>query len=181
VHTGQRYVLHVIYGNGIHDTLIDRSVRAVRPTWRADSLAFAYVGGGGRAIVYDLGHQSREVVAVEPPVPAVAFAPSGDALALRGTSGVSLVEQSAFRHIAAADVEAFGWLHGRLPVAVQGPASAFIRLFAPDGASRGSFRARGIVRAITPRLVVVQRKQDVVAGETTLFALPPHVSSPGAD
>src|SRR4029078_10231066 len=107
VHTGQRYVLHTIYGNGIHDTLIDRSVRAVRPTWRADSLAFAYVGGGGRAIVYDLGHQSREVVAVEPPVPAVAFAPSGDALALRGTSCVSLVEQSAFRHIAAADVEAF--------------------------------------------------------------------------
>ena len=181
VHTGQRYVLHVIYGNGIHDTLIDRSVRAVRPTWRADSLAFAYVGGGGRAIVYDLGHQSREVVAVDPPVTAVAFAPSGDALALRGTSGVSLVEQSAFRHIAAADVEAFGWLHGRLAVAVPGPGSAVIRLFAPDGASRGSFRARGIVLAITPRLVVVQRKQDVVAGQTTLFAIPRHATIRGLE
>ena len=27
---------------------IDRSVRAVRPSWRADSLAFAYVGAGGQ-------------------------------------------------------------------------------------------------------------------------------------
>ena len=64
VHAGRRFVLHVIYGNGIHDTTIDRSVRAVRPSWRADSLAFAYVGGGGRAVVYDVGHESRRVVAI---------------------------------------------------------------------------------------------------------------------
>ncbi len=62
VHTGNRFVLHVIYGNGIHDTTIDRSVRAVRPSWRADSLAFAYVGGGGRAVVYDLAHKTHRVV-----------------------------------------------------------------------------------------------------------------------
>ncbi len=59
VHAGHRFVLHVIYGNGIRDTTIDRSVRAVRPSWRADSLAFAYVGGGGRAIVYDVGHEKH--------------------------------------------------------------------------------------------------------------------------
>ena len=56
---GHRFVLHVIYGNGIRDTTIDRSVRAVKPSWRADSLAFAYVGGGGRAVLYDVGHESR--------------------------------------------------------------------------------------------------------------------------
>jgi hypothetical protein len=172
VHAGHRVVLHVIYGNGIHDTTIDRSVRAVKPSWRADSLAFAYVGGGGHAIVYDVGHESRQVVAVSPPVTGVAFAPSGDALALEGTKGVSLVEQSAYRHIAAADVEAFGWLNGRLAVAVPGSNSAVIHLFALDGASRGSSQVHGIVRAITPKLVVVQRGPKILAGHTTVLTVP---------
>ncbi len=172
VHAGSRYVLHAIYGNGIHDTTIDRSVRAVRPSWRADSLAFAYVGGGGRAIVYDIAHQKHQVVAVEPPVTGVAFAPSGRALALTGPRGVSLVDPSGSRHIAAADVEAFGWLNGRLAVAEPGLSSAVIRLFAPDGAARGSSAVRGIVRAITPKLVVVQQGRNLVGGRTTLLTVP---------
>ena len=172
VHAGHRFVLHLIYGNGIRDTTIDRSVRAVRPSWRGNSLAFAYVGGGGRAIVYDVGHESRHVVAVRPPVTGIAFAPSGDALALEGTNGVSLVEQSAYRHIAASDLEAFGWLNGRLAVAVPGLNSAVIHLFAPDGASRGTSRPHGIVRAITPKLVLVQRGRTLLAGRSTLLTLP---------
>jgi hypothetical protein len=172
VHAGHRFVLHVIYGNGIHDTRIDRSVRAVRPSWRGDSLAFAYVGGGGRAIVYDVGHESRHVVAVSPPVTGIAFAPSGAALALEGTRGVSLVERSRIRHIDAADLEAFGWLNGRLALAVPGSNSAVIRLFAPDGAPRGTSPARGIVRAITPKVVIVQRGRSLVAGHTTLLTVP---------
>jgi hypothetical protein len=172
VHAGHRFVLHVIYGNGIDDTTIDRSVRAVRPSWQGNSLAFAYVGGGGRAIVYDVGHESRHVVAVRPPVTGLAFAPSGDALALEGPSGVSLVEQSASRHITAPEVEAFGWLDGRLAVAVPGPNTAVIHRFAPDGASTGSSRAQGIVRTIAPKLVVVQRGRSLVAGHTTLLTVP---------
>jgi len=172
VHAGRRFVLHVIYGNGVNDTPIDRSVRAVRPSWRADSLAVAYVGGGGRAVVYDVGHESRRVVAIHPPVTAVAFAPSGDALALEGPEGVSLVNSSAHRHIDSASVEAFGWLNGRLAVAVPGSNSALIRVFAPDGAPRGSSRAHGIVKAITPKLVVVQRGRTLVAGHTTLLTVP---------
>ena len=172
VHAGHRFVLHVIYGNGINDTTIDRSVRAVRPSWQGNSLAFAYVGGGGRAIVYDVGHESRHVVPVRPPVTGLAFAPAGDALALEGTNGVSLVEQSAYRHIAAPDLEAFGWLNGRLAVAVPGLNSAVIHLFAPDGASRGSSRAHGIVRAVTPKLVIVQRGRNLLAGHSTLLTLP---------
>lgn len=172
VHAGRHFVLHVIYGNGIHDTTVDRSVRAVRPSWRGNSLAFAYVGGGGRAILYDVGHENRHVVAVSPPVTGIAFAPSGDALALAGTKGVSLVEQSSYRHIAAADVEAFGWLNGRLAVAVPGLNSAVIHLFAPDGASLGSSQAHGIVRAIAPKLVLVQRGRNLLAGHTTLLTVP---------
>lgn len=171
VHAGRRFVLHVIYGNGIHDTLIDRSVRAVKPSWRADNLAFAYVGGGGRPVVYDVGHENRQVVAVGAPVNGVAFAPSGDALALKGANGVSLVERSGYRHISDASVEAFGWLNGRLAVAVPGSSSTLVRSFALDGASHGSMPAPGIVRAITPRLVVVQRGQSLVAGHTPLLTV----------
>jgi hypothetical protein len=176
VRAGHRFVLRTIYGNGLRNTTIDRSVRAVRPSWRADSLAFAYVGGGGRAVVYDVGHESRQVVAVFPPVSGVAFAPSGEALALKGTKGVALVNRSAFRHIAAANAEAFGWLYGRLAVAVPGLNSASIDLFAADGASRGSSRVHGIVRAITPKRVIVQRGRNLVAGHTTLLTVPPGTS-----
>jgi len=172
VHAGRRLVLHVIYGNGVNDTPIDRSVRAVRPSWRGDSLAFAYVGGGGRAVVYDVGHESRRVVAIRPPVTAVAFAPSGDALALEGPKAVSLVNGSAHRQINSASVGAFGWLNGRLAVAVPGLNSNLIRVFAPDGALSGSSRAHGIVKAITPKLVVVQRGETLVAGHTTLLTVP---------
>ena len=107
-----------------------------------------------------------------PPVTGLAFAPSGDALALEGPNGVSLLEQSSLRHIAAGQIEAFGWLDGRLAVAVPGLNSAVIRLFAPDGASRGSSRAHGIVGAITPRLVLVQRGRNLLAGHTTLLTVP---------
>lgn len=62
VHTTHRFVLHVIWGNGKNDMVIDRSVRAVRPAWRADSLAFAYLGGGGKAVVYDLAHATHRSV-----------------------------------------------------------------------------------------------------------------------
>ena len=171
VQVGRRFVLHSIYGNGIDDKLIDRSVRAVRPSWRADNLAFAYVGGGGRAVVYDVGHESREVVPVSPPVTGLAFAPAGDALALQGPKGVSLVAQSAYRHITAETVEAFGWLHGRLAVATPGLHSAVLRLYAPGGASRGSSQVHGIVRAVTPKVVVVQEGRNLVAGHTTLLTV----------
>jgi hypothetical protein len=62
VHAGRRFVLHVIWGNGTNDAVVDRSVRAVQPSWRADSLAFAYVGAGGRVIVYDLAHRSHSIL-----------------------------------------------------------------------------------------------------------------------
>jgi len=105
-------------------------------------------------------------------VTAVGFAPSGDALALEGPKGVSLVNGSAHRQINSASVGAFGWLNGRLAVAVPGLNSNLIRVFAPDGALSGSSRAHGIVKAITPKLVVVQRGETLVAGHTTLLTVP---------
>lgn len=59
VRSGRHLVLHVIWGNGEHDAVVDTSVRGVRPVWRRDSLSFAYVGAGGTAIVYDLAHETH--------------------------------------------------------------------------------------------------------------------------
>lgn len=172
VRTKHRLALHVIWGNGTNDAVIDRAVRAVRPSWQASSLAFAYVGEGGSPAVYDLAHRSRHLVAVSAPVSGVSFAPSGDALAVDRVGGVSLVRQDG-RVVGLADgaVEAFGWLNGRLAVAVPARDSALIRLFAPSGAGRGSRRVYGRILAITPRLVVVRERRRLVAGHTTLLDL----------
>ena len=155
VHVRHRFVLHTIYGNGIHDTPIDRSVRTVPPSWRADSLAFAYVGGGGKAIVYDIGHQSRQLLAVSAPTTGLSFAPTGHALAVENPDGVSLVNGSLHRKVTRGPIEAFGWVNGRLAVA-----------------ARGSSQAHGIVTAMTPKLVIVRRGSRLFAGHTTLLIVP---------
>jgi len=88
-----RWTLHLIWGNGTHDETVDRSVRAVRPSWRANSLALAYVGAGGRPIVYDLAHASRRVIATRASgdVRQVAFAPSGRLFAVATRTQVGLL------------------------------------------------------------------------------------------
>lgn len=167
VRSGHRLALHVIYGNGKRDKLIDRSVRAVRPSWRADSLAFAYVGAGGRAIVYDLGHEKHRVVGTAAPVTHLAFAPVGRKLALATPDSALL----GAKKLTTGDLEALGWLNGRLAVAEPGLDSAVIHLFSPDGVSRGSYPVNGVVVAITQKLVVVQRKRNLVTGHTTLLTI----------
>jgi hypothetical protein len=167
VHAAHRFVLHVVYGNSKDDTVIDRSVRPVRPSWRADSLAFAYVGAGGRAIVYDLGHTRRTLVGPKAPVTHVAFAPTGDELAVATPDSVLLEG----KRIATGQIEALGWLGGRLAVAAPGLDTALIRTFAPDGVPRGSYHVNGIVLSVMPTVVVVQRNGTLVAGHTTLLTV----------
>jgi hypothetical protein len=173
VHTGHRFVLHVIYGNGIHDATIDRSVRAVRPSWRADSLAFAYVGGGGKAIVYDLGHLSRNVVGTTAPVTRLAFAPVGGKLAI-ATPDAVVVEGKT---IATGQVEALGWLKGRPAAGFPGLDDAFIRSFGAHGRLVDNFRVPGKVIGFSKGLVVVRTPERILAGwrekkVTTLLTVP---------
>lgn len=170
VHVGRHFALHTIYGNGIHDTTVDSSVRAVRPSWRADSLAVAYVGAGGKAVIYDLGHESRELIPVRAPVTGLAFAPSGDSIAVAQPTGVWVLHQSAAEKIQGA-VESFGWLGGRLAVAGPARDSAVVRLVRADGASAGSYRVHGAVVAVTPKLVVVRSSRKLVGGNTTLLTI----------
>ena len=159
VHAGHRFVLHVIYGNGIHDTTIDSSVRAVRPSWRADSLAVAYVGGGGRAIVYDVAHLSRSVVGTAFPVTRLAFAPAGGNLAVATPDAVV----AGGKTIATGDVEALGWLNGH-PAGLPGPNDAFIRSFGDHGRLVDNFRVPGKVVGFSRGLVVVRTPTRILAG-----------------
>jgi hypothetical protein len=168
VHRGHRFVLRVIYGNGTHDTAIDRSVRAVRPSWRADSLAFAYVGGGGKAVVYDLGHQSRRVLAKAAPVTRLAFASVGKAL-LVATPGSALL---GGKTLTSGEVEAIGWFHGRPAVALEsGVRPPLVRTFSGSGSAAGSFRIHGRILAVTQRFVVLVTANQIVAGRRPVLGL----------
>jgi hypothetical protein len=177
VHAGRRFVLHVIWGNGKNDAVIDRSVRPVRPSWRADSLALAYVGAGGRAIVYDLGHRSRRIVGRASAVTRVAFAPAGTALAL-ATLGSAIL---GGRTIASGDIEAFGWVGRRLLVAAEkGVTPPLVRIFATDGSQIGSFRVPGRAVAVTGGYVVA-RCAEVLAARTArhsvwILTVSPHAT-----
>ena len=110
VHLRHRFALHVIWGTGTHDTVIDRSVRAVRPSWRRDSLALAYVGAGGKAIVYDLAHQTRSVAhsRARGAVEGVAFAP-GNLLAVATDSEVGVLRRGLNQLQDHGQIAGIGW------------------------------------------------------------------------
>lgn len=169
-------ILHVIWGNGRNDDVIDRGVRAVRPSWRADSLAFAYVGGGGEAVVYDIAHRTHRVVPVRAPVVGVAFARVGDSLAVNTPSGVWLAHAREAHTITTGNAEAFGWLGDGLGVALPGRNSALMRLFTAAGTPRSSYRVHGIVVGVTPNVVLVRTPRSLVTGRTTLLSIPPAAS-----
>jgi hypothetical protein len=153
VRVGHRYALHVIWGTGTHDTTIDRSVRAVRPSWRADSLALAYVGGGGKVIVYDLGHKKHSVLGSAAPITRVAFSPRGKTL-LAATPGSLLM---GGKTLATGEVEAIGWLHGRPAAALeQGVRPPIVRTFGTTGRPAGTFRVSGTVVGLTGDRIVTR-------------------------
>jgi hypothetical protein len=138
VHTGRHFRLHVIVGNGSHDQTIDRAVRPVQPSWRADSLAFAYVAAGGKPVVYDLGHHSRRLISAAAARDAtrLAFAPSGSALAIGTRSGFLLTGAGGRPNggsFTPSLIGGLGWLNGQIAVAVDPghPAgqAPFVQLF----------------------------------------------------
>jgi hypothetical protein len=110
-------VLHVIWGNGTHDTVVDRSVDVLTPSWRADSLALAYAGAGGRPIVYDLEHATHQALSVPGgPVLRLAFAPTGSVLAINTLRRTVLVGASRTT-VWHGRTHGIGWLDGRLAAA----------------------------------------------------------------
>jgi hypothetical protein len=110
-------VLHVIYGVGTHDTVVDRSVNLVTPSWRADSLAVAYAGAGGRPVVYDIGHTKHEAIDVPGGAALrLAFAPTGSTLAVNTLRRTVLLDTGR-KTVWRGSTHGIGWLDGRFAVA----------------------------------------------------------------
>jgi hypothetical protein len=138
VQSAHGFRVHLIVGNGTDDREIDQAVRPVQPSWRGDSLAFAYVAAGGKAVIYDLGHHSRRVVtsAAARDATRLAFSPSGSALAIGTRYGFLLTGAGGRPNggsFKPSLIGGLGWLNGQITVAVnpadpghQGP---FIQLF----------------------------------------------------
>ena len=178
VHTGHRFALHVIWGTGTNDVVIDRSVRPVRPSWRHDSLALAYVGAGGKEIVYDIEHRKHTVIGSAAPVTRVAFGPVGKTL-LAATPGAALLDGKT---VATGEIEAIGWLHGHPAAALEeGLTPPLIRTFGRAGRPLEQFRVPGRVAGLTGGLVVTEAQNKVLAGwrtktVTTVLGIKPGAS-----
>lgn len=162
--SGNHFALHVIWGTGTHDKVVDGSVRPVRPSWRADNLALAYVGAGGKAVVYDIGHRKHTVLGSASPVTHVAFAPVGKTL-LTATPGSALLDG---KMVARGEVEAVGWLYGGPAVALeQGVTPPLVRTFGPAGRPLAGFRVPGRVADISGGFVVTRSEDRILAGWRT--------------
>jgi hypothetical protein len=160
VHAGHQFVLHLIWGTGTHDTVIDRGVRAVRPSWRADSLALAYVGGGGHPVVYDLEHRTHSVVGSAAPVTHVAFAPVGKTLTVATPTTVLLDGNT----VATGRVEALGWFDDRPAAALGMRTTSRVRTFGTDGRPVDNFVVPGKVVGLSGGLVVTRTTDRLLAG-----------------
>lgn len=160
VHTGRRFVLRTIYGNGTHDAVLDRSVRPVRPSWRADSRALAYVGAGGKAVLYDFSHQKHSVVAPLTPVMRVFFPPVGRTLAVATPTRVRLGRET----VASGQVEALGWFDGLPAAALAIRKGALVRSFGQRGRPVDEFFVPGRVVGLSGGLVVTRAEDRILAG-----------------
>jgi len=162
VRHGRRFALRAIYGDGTHDALIDRSVRPVRPSWRADNLAFAYVGAGGHAVVYDVGHEKHSVSGAAAPITHISFAPVGKALAVATPGSVVLNG----KRVATGEVEALGWRQdGRLEAAFEnGVTPPLVRMFERNGRQLGGFRVPGRVLTVSSGFVMTRTPNRIIAG-----------------
>jgi hypothetical protein len=88
--------LRMIEGDGSPDRLLARGVRPFRPSWRADSLAVAYVDGSGRAASFDLRTGSTRIFDTRRcggPARGVVYARTAPALAVYAARGVAVVER----------------------------------------------------------------------------------------
>jgi hypothetical protein len=88
--------LRLIEGDGAPDQLLVRSVAAVKPAWRPDSLSIGYVDRRGRPMVYDLASgqtHAFDTRSCAGPAQALAYAPAGRRLAVAGARGVAVVER----------------------------------------------------------------------------------------
>jgi hypothetical protein len=167
VRRGDRFQLRTIEGNGIGDRLLDGRVRPVTPSWRGDSLALAYVGAGGRAVVYDFAHDAHRVSrASSGGARQVNFAPHGATLAVASAHLVSLDGEGRTSPVVAVGPGAVcevAWAHGRLVVASSTRTST--------ASSLRLFRVTASGRAISIGRLDVAERVEALDGNESRFVV----------
>lgn len=121
---GARWRLHVIWGNGTHGQVVDRLVAPTMPTWRADSLAFAYDAFATRSsqgglIVRDLARGTLQPVRPQPSHGGgvrLAFAPTGSRLLVSDARRTLLIGKH-HQTVWNGATDGIGWLDGRPAIA----------------------------------------------------------------
>jgi hypothetical protein len=110
----------MIEGDGSPDRLLAHGVRPVRPSWRADSLAVAYVDRRGRAASFGLGTGSArafDTTRCGGRAREVVYARTEPALAVYSAHGVAVVERwnrpPRCRPLGPSASRIGGWLAGR--------------------------------------------------------------------
>ena len=170
--------LHVIEGDGSPDRLLVRRVRPVRPSWRTDSLAVAYVDASGRAAIFDLRTESRRTFDTRRCGGAareVTYDRRAPALAVVAAHGVAVVRRwNRAPSCRTLDISAtplgVGWLAGGQVVLAVNRAlgGSLERLSGTDlneaGAASGRQGLRGLASAPrgSPVAVAVRRSAGVV-------------------
>jgi hypothetical protein len=117
----RKQVLHVIWRNGTHDTVVDRNARPGQPSWRADSRTLAYVGAGTSPIIYNLAQRSRHVIRwpiARSPSTHLAFAPHGKELAI-GTENAALLVGHGRQVVWRGQTHGINWIGSRLAVSAR--------------------------------------------------------------
>jgi hypothetical protein len=149
--------------------VVDRSAQGVTPSWRADSLAVAYVGSGGRPIVYDLSHESHKAIrwAAARPTVHLAFAPGGTQLAL-STENAALVVGEHHHHVLwRGQTRGVAWVGNQLVVSerIVGRTYTVGRVYSVQRATLALART---VRLPAPILATHGRTVAVVSHKTLL-------------
>jgi hypothetical protein len=143
VRKGSRNELHVIEGNGDNDHLVDPDVSNARPSWRADTLAVAYIDADGRARVADYPSLVSRPASTNA-LQAVAFAPRGNTL-VRAAGGRRLTvgdTATSQAPLAAARLVGVVWATSDL-IAIAGDEKGQSRLWTLPAEPRLLFKATG--------------------------------------
>jgi hypothetical protein len=178
--------LHLIEGDGSPDRVIVRRVRPVRPSWRADSLAVAYVDLRGRAAVFDLGSGRRRIFDTRRCGGAardVAYDRRAPALAVVSAHGIAIVRRwNRPASCATLDVSASpfaaGWVQaGQVVLAVnRGLGSSLQRLSGASlneaGAAFGSETLRGLATGPAGSSVAVALRRSAAVIDIGIVSSP---------
>ena len=128
------------------------------------STSSGLLGGGGKAIVYDLGHEKHDVFGSAAPITRLAFAPVGKMLVVATPGSVFLGKKK----VATGEVEAIGWFDGRPAAALErGLTPPLVRTFGSNGRPLEAFSVPGRVVGLTGGLVVTRTQAKVLAGWRT--------------